>query len=217
MYSTTGLDAVLGGLMSRYKERVPDVAAIIRAMIEEKVIAGDGEIENDHIAFRTLAVPHLGIRSLEKIFLHYGYEKRDHYFFAEKKLDAFWYAPPEPRYPRIFISELRVDDLSAQAGKIIRKYTDEVQSDPADALDLDDSSVVDRFLHSALWRTPTVEDYRTLAAESEYAAWVIYNRYYLNHFTVSVHNLPAGYNTVESFNAFLERRGFRLNDAGGKI
>jgi len=216
-YSITGLDAILGGLMGRYKERVPDVAAIIRAMVEEKVIAHEDEIENDHIAFRTLAVPHLGIRSLEKIFLHYGYEKRDHYFFAEKKLDAFWYAPPAPRYPRIFISELRVDDLSAQAGKIIRQYTDEVQTDPADALDPGDSAAVDKFLHSALWRTPTVEDYKVLAAESEYAGWVIYNRYYLNHFTISVHNLPAGYNTVASFNAFLERRGFRLNDAGGKI
>src|SRR5690606_3649663 len=41
--------------------------------------------------------------------------------------------------------------------------------------------------------------------------------YYLNHFTVSVHNLPAGYNTVADFNQFLERNGFVLNDAGGKI
>jgi hypothetical protein len=53
--------------------------------------------------------------------------------------------------------------------------------------------------------------------ESEYAAWVIYNRYYLNHFTISVHNLPPGYNTIPEFNTFLERAAFRLNDAGGKI
>lgn len=213
----TGLDAVLDGLMSRYKQRVPDVAAIIQAMVEEHIIASGDGIENDHIAFRTIGVPHLGMQSLEKIFLHYGYTKRDPYFFAEKKLDAYWYAPPEPHYPRIFLSELRVQDLSEKAREIIRKYTDEVKSDPADALDLDNAAQVDEFLHSALWRTPTVEDYQSLAAESEYAAWVIYNRYYLNHFTVSVHNLPDGYNTVESFNAFLERRGFRLNDAGGKI
>lgn len=213
----TGLEAILDGLMSRYKQRVPDVAAIILAMKEEHIITSEDGIENDHIAFRTIGVPHLGIQSLEKIFLHYGYERRDPYFFPEKKLDAYWYAPPDPRYPRIFISELRVVDLSENAGKIIRQYTDEVQQDPADMLDLDDSVQVDGFLHSALWRTPTVQDYQALAAESEYAAWVIYNRYYLNHFTISVHNLPEGYNTVESFNAFLERRGFRLNDSGGKI
>jgi len=46
---------------------------------------------------------------------------------------------------------------------------------------------------------------------------VIYNRYYLNHFTVSVHNLKAGYNTVADFNNFLERNSFKLNDSGGKI
>ena len=93
----------------------------------------------------------------------------------------------------------------------IRSYTDEVTADPVGALDLDDGAAVDAFLHRPLWRTPTWADYSRLAAESEYAAWVIYNRYYLNHFTVSVHNLPAGYNTVAEFNTFLEAHGFRLN------
>lgn len=211
------LKDVLNGLMERYQQRVPDVAAVITAMIKEGMIRKADDIENDHIAFRTMGVPQLGVASLEKIFLHYGYRKMDHYHFAAKKLDAWWYAPPAPQYPRIFISELRVKDLSQQAQDIIHSYTREVSSDPVDQLNLDDSAAVDTFLHSALWRTPTVADYNLLAAESEYAAWVIYNRYYLNHFTVSVHNLPAGYNTVADFNTFLEKHGFRLNDAGGKI
>jgi len=164
-----------------------------------------------------MGVPPLGIQSLEKIFLHYGYTKRDAYFFKEKKLDAFWYAPPSPQLPRIFISELRVQDLSPRAQELITSYTSEVKTDPVDALNLDDAAAVDAFLHSGLWRLPTLEDYKALAAESEYAAWVIYNRYYLNHFTISVHNLPPGYNTVADFNAFLERNGFVLNNAGGKI
>lgn len=213
----TTLETVLNGLMSRYQERVPDVGAIIKAMIREGIIAKATDIENDHIAFRTLGVPHLGIQSLEKIFLHYGYRKMDYYKFTEKKLDAYWYAPPSGNFPRIFISELRVKDLSPAAQQIIHSYTDEVTSDPVDALNLDDAAAVDHFLHSGLWRTPTYADFQQLAAESEYAGWVIYNRYYLNHFTVSVHNLPAGYNTVADFNSFLEKEGFRLNDSGGKI
>lgn len=211
------LDYVLNGLMQRYQERVPDVAAIIAAMINEDVIQIADDIENDHIAFRTIGVPQLGVQSLEKIFLHYGYTKREPYHFREKKLDAYWYAPPDPKYPRIFISELRVQDLSAEAQRIITSYTDEVKVDPVSKLDLDNGPDVDVFLHSALWRTPTLADYQTLAAESEYAAWVIYNRYYLNHFTVSLQNLPVGYNTVADFNSFLEKKGFKLNDAGGKI
>lgn len=213
----TTLETVLDGLMSRYRERVPDVGGIINAMTAEGIISQAGDIENDHIAFRTLGVEHLGIQSLEKIFLHYGYTKKDYYHFPEKKLDAYWYAPPAEQYPRIFISELRVKDLSPHTQEIIKSYTAEVTSDPVNALNLDDGAAVDRFLHSALWRTPTLADYKVLAEESEYAAWVIYNRYYLNHFTISVHNLQPGYNTVADFNAFLEKQGFRLNDSGGKI
>lgn len=211
------LEQVLSGLMTRYKQRVPDVQAVINAMIKDGIISSDKEIENDHIAFRTIGVQHLGIQSLEKIFLHFGYEKRDSYFFPEKKLDAFWYAPPSPGYPRIFISELRVKDLPDETQKIITGYTNEVISDPVDAIDLNNPVAVDSLLHSGLWRIPSLEDYLQLAKVSEYAAWVIYNRYYLNHFTVSVHNLKEGYNTIALFNAFLERNGFTLNDAGGKI
>ncbi|WP_046370670.1 DUF1338 domain-containing protein [Flavihumibacter petaseus] len=208
---------VMEGLMRRYQDRVPDVNAIINAMITEGIITQAGEIENDHIAFRTLGVPHLGIRSLERIFLHLGYEKRDYYNFAEKKLDAYWYAPPKPELPRIFISELRVPELSDAARNIISRYTSVIQQDPVDALDLNNAAQVDEFLHSGLWETPAFADYQVLLNESEYAAWVIFNRYYLNHFTISVHNLKEGYDTIPAFNAFLERHGFVLNNSGGKI
>lgn len=211
------LDIVLNGLMRRYKERVPDVKKILDAMVSERIIETQEDIENDHIAFRTMGVPQLGISSFEKIFLAYGYEKRDHYFFEGKKLDAWWYSPPRERDPRIFVSELRVGDLSEESQRIIKSYTDEVISDPVDNLDLNDADAVDQFLHTPLWRTPTLSDYLTLLKESEYAAWVIYNRYYLNHFTISVHNLPKGYDTVADFNVFLEKHGIMLNTAGGKI
>ncbi|MCF2499473.1 DUF1338 domain-containing protein [Dyadobacter chenhuakuii] len=211
------LDIVLNGLMRRYKERVPDVGVILNAMMANGVVPSADNIENDHIAFRTMGVANLGVQSFEKIFLHYGYEKRDHYFFEGKKLDAWWYSPPRETDPRIFVSELRVNDLSEESQRIIRSYTDEVTADPVDALDLDNGAEVDAFLHQPLWRTPTVADYKSLLLESEYAAWVIYNRYYLNHFTISVHNLPEGYNTVAAFNEFLEKNGIRLNTSGGKI
>ena len=203
--------------MRRYSERVPDVQKVFDAMLDAGVIASPNEIENDHIAFRTMGVPNLGLASFEKIFEHYGYTKRDEYNFTEKKLTAYWYAPPEPHFPRIFASELRVNELSDQAQRIIHRYTDIVTSDPVDALDLNDADAVDQFLHQPLWETPTLADYKTLMAESEYAAWVIYNRYYLNHFTISVHNLKPGYNTIDEFVAFLQSRGFRLNSSGGTI
>ena len=217
----TPLDTVLNGLMRRYADRVPDVKNILYALQQQGVISSPDQIENDHIAFRTMGVPNLGLASFEKVFLHYGYERRDPYDFAEKKLNAYWYAPPADRaadnLPRIFASELRVYELSDEAQRIIHQYTNTVTSDPVDALDLNDGTAVDAFLHQPLWKTPTLADYQTLLAESEYAAWVIYNRYYLNHFTISVHNLPDAYNTIDEFVSFLEQRGFKLNSAGGVI
>jgi Domain of unknown function (DUF1338) len=215
--NNTALKTVMDGLMRRYAERVPDVNIITEALVNQGVISNQSDIENDHVAFRTMGVEHLGIASFEKIFQYYGYVKKDAYNFESKKLNAVWFAPPEPIYPRIFVSELRVADLTENAQKTIRKYTDLIQSDPVDALNLSDGEAVDRFLHAPLWPLPSLDDYKTLLAESEYAAWVIYNRYYLNHYTISVHNLPNGYNTIGEFNAFLEKLGIKLNDSGGKI
>jgi hypothetical protein len=211
------IDNVLSGLMNRYRERVPDVQSIIDKMVEKGLIKSLDDIQNDHIAFRTMGVDNLGISSLEKIFLHLGYEKKDFYDFSVKKLTAYWYAPPQPKYPRIFISQLMVDQLSANTADIIRSYTNEVNEDPVEAINLDDAEQIDNFLHKSLWRLPSWEDYETLSKESEYAAWVIYNKYYLNHFTISVHNLPEGFNTIKQFNNFLEENDFKLNDSGGKI
>jgi hypothetical protein len=213
--ATETLEFVLAGLMRRYSARVPDVARVVSCLVNDGLIASAAEIENDHIAFRTMGVPHLGIASFEKIFFHLGYQRRDPYFFPEKRLNAFWYAPPKDFFPRIFLSELRIGDLSVEAQSIIRSYTDEVSSDPVDTLDLDSGFEIDDFLHRPLWRLPTLQDYERLQGESEYAAWVIYNRYYLNHFTVSIHNLPRC-RTIDEFNAYLESRGFKLNSAGGK-
>jgi hypothetical protein len=213
----TILQEVLDDLMQKYKSRVRDVARITEAMIREGLIRSESEIENDHIAFRTLGVPHLGVQSLEKIWLHYGYTKRDYYYFPEKKLNAWWYAPPVPGLPRIFISELRIGDLSQHSQNIIHSYTRNIIKDPVNSIDLNDPQKVDQYLHSSAWAIPALKDYESLAKESEYAAWTIYNRYYLNHFTLSIHGLKKGYNTLDEFNAFVEGQGIILNDSGGKI
>lgn len=213
----TVLESVLKGLMDRYKERVPDVSKITQALINNNVISSEKNIKNDHIAFRTMGVPQLGIASFEKIFIHYGYTPKDDYFFENKKINARWYAPPEDHLPRIFLSELRINDFSKDIQNTIQSYTNEVTTDPVDNLDLNDAAQVDHFLHNALWRRPSWSDYQKLQNVSEYAAWVIYNRYYLNHYTINVTNLPKGYNTLDAFNIFLKSIDITLSNAGGII
>ena len=211
------LDIVLNDLFEHYRNNVADVNKITTALLDQGVIQSQDDIVNDHIAFRTLGVPHLGIKSFEKIFLAYGYTKRDYYYFEGKKLDAYWFSPPSTDYPRIFVSELRVADLSQIVQDIIYKYTSPITSDPVDELDLTNGLEVAAFLQKPLWDLPTSEEYKTLLAESEYAAWVIYNRYYLNHYTISIHELKNGYNTLEEFNDFLVSNGVKLNNSGGVI
>ena len=215
--SKTPLDIFLNALFERYRDAVPAVNVITEALLAQDVVKSQEDIVNDHIAFRTLGVQNLGIASFEKIFLFHGYKKMDNYFFEGKKLNAYWYAPPSPEYPRIFLSELMVEQLSEESQQIINSYTSSVTSDPVDVLDLDSGEQIAEFLHRPLWELPTLSDYKALLSESEYAAWVTYNRYYLNHYTISVHALAPGYNTLPEFNAFVEGLGIKLNDAGGKI
>ena len=215
--SETIMTQILDALFNIYAQRVPDVRKITKAMVAEGMVTSQNEIINDHIAFRTMGVPNLGINSFEKIFLAHGYERMDFYHFEAKKLDAFWYAPPTADLPRIFISELKVNMLSTDVQRVIRSYTDLVKTDPVDALDLQDAKAVAAYFQTPLWDLPSLEDYEQLLTESEYAAWVIYNRYYLNHYTISVHDLPNPYNKLDSFNVFLKGIGIKLNTSGGEI
>ena len=208
---------ILESLFKTYTNRVPDVKKITNAMVKNKIISNQEDIINDHIAFRTMGVKNLGIKSFEKIFLHHGYVKRDNYSFKIKKLNAFWYSHKDNNMPRIFVSELKVDELSNKSKEIIYKYTDQVIKDPVDELNLNNVNEVINFLSKPLWSLPSLNDFKNLLKESEYASWVIYNRYYLNHYTISVHELNEGYNTLKKFNEFLEKLDIKLNNSGGII
>ena len=211
------INLVLESLFESYSKRVPDVTKITEAMVSNNIVSNQSEIINDHIDFRTMGVKHLGIKSFEKIFLKHGYKKRDFYSFKEKKLNAYWYSHSKKNMPRIFISELKVDELSKDAQKIIKQYTNQVKNDPVDNIDLNNSDEIINFLTNPLWTLPSLFHYNELLKETEYGSWVIYNRYYLNHYTISVHELKEKYNTLEDFNKFLNSIGVKLNDSGGVI
>ena len=211
------INLVLESLFETYSKRVPDVTKITNAMVLNNIISDQSEIINDHIAFRTMAVDNLGINSFEKIFLKHGYKKRDFYSFEQKKLNAYWYSHDEKNMPRIFISELKVNELSKNAQKIIKHYTNQVKKDPVDSINLNNANEIIDFLSKPLWSLPNLDHYNQLLKETEYGSWVIYNRYYLNHYTISVHELKKNYNSLENFNKFLISIGIKLNDSGGII
>lgn len=74
----------------------------------------------------TLQVNGYGIDSMASFFLDYGYTPQEELRFPAKKLKALWFSPPRNLFPgsgsgvygplpRVFISELLVDQMSPQA------------------------------------------------------------------------------------------------------
>ncbi len=231
------LVTIISGLLFYYFDRVPDAKQIFKIMIER----GD-TIQNDHIAFRTIDV-----RSLLTLFLFYGFsvqfddKTRTPFNFTQKKITAVWLKHPNPAIPRLFISEFRLDETPT-IKQYIAPYLDQI-NDTIDSVDLNDTTAVIDYLHTSIWPTPTYEHFDYVRNQSEYLSWVMYNQYYLNHFTLTVNSLQSfgyqqnldahfeqyfdnpdilkiklreEYRTIMSnFNQFLQQEGFQLNSPKG--
>jgi hypothetical protein len=165
-------------------------------------------VKNDHVAFRTFNISPIRLENLEPFILELGYKRYEPYYFAAKKLDAYGYVPPSDDLPRIFISELRVEELSEPAQDIIKKLVDQVDPD-----EINDASI---FWRGRLWEAPTVEDYLTLADENEYAAWLSIIGIRANHFTINVNELMQ-FSEISEMNSFIEDLGYSINASGGRV
>ncbi|PPD95201.1 hypothetical protein GOBAR_DD07772 [Gossypium barbadense] len=105
-----------------YLNRNPTAKSILELVSS----VDDEQICYDHLAFRTFGVNGYGINSLASLFLDYGYTQKEELRFPAKKLKALWFSPPNSSsqdggsgvngpLPRVFISELLVDQLSPRA------------------------------------------------------------------------------------------------------
>ena len=202
------LVGLLDGLLARYWERSPTAAAAM-AFLERRQ---DAPILFDHFAFRSFGVDGCGIEALAKPLLDLGYSRRDRLDFKAKKLTAVWFSAPIPELPRVFVSELRVDELSPQAQDVVRRYT-RIAAPAASGGHMMLSGVVG----TLPWPRPLRSDFDLLAAESEYAAWTLVNGCALNHTTVSVHNLSGSLASIDALTGALADEGFALNASGGIV
>lgn len=213
--------SVLGSMERVYLKRNPTAKAILDLV---KSVDDADHICYDHLAFRTFGVKGHGIESMASFFLDYGYKQQEELRFPAKKLKALWFSPPSglPHedaatgsgvngpLPRIFISELLVDQLSPQAQGIIEKYMETSGSGYKHA-------TLASALGSLTWKKPFFSDFQQLAKESEYAAWTLVNGYALNHVTISTHRLKTHLTNIRALNQFLQENGFKLNSEGGAL
>ncbi len=162
---------------------------------------------NDHVAFRTFNDARVNIDQYAKVFIKLGYKKKDQYHFAQKKLNAFHYEHEDKMLPKIFISELLLEEFSENLNEKVQSYLDQMpKSTPEN----------DHFCISGRHWNLSFEDYKELKAESEYAAWLSAYGFRVNHFTVFINYLES-FNSLEDLNSYVKSQGHKLNDSGGEI
>ncbi|MEI6695865.1 MAG: DUF1338 domain-containing protein [Bacteroidota bacterium] len=170
----------------------------------------EGEnVVNDHIAFRTFNDKRVNINVLAKVFVENGYEERGEYTFQNKHLYAKHFEhKTDESAPRVFVSELILEEFSSDLQKIIKLEIDKIDEQILDS---------DELIYSGnIWSQPSYIVYEKLKQESEYAAWVYVFGFRANHFTVSV-NVLRKYDSIAKVNDFLKQHGFKINDSEGEI
>jgi hypothetical protein len=198
------VDDLFAGLWQDYIKITPSAHKIHQLLEDE---TGKTEIINDHIALRTFNLESVNLNKLAAHFIALGYKQKGDYDFAAKKLSAQHFEHPDKTKAKVFISELRVEELSENAQKLIQRMVSQVSKDAVSA---------NNFLYSGAHWTLSHDEYKSLLKESEYAAWMAAWGYRANHFTVSV-NYLNNISELSEVNDKLKQAGFKLNTSGGEI
>jgi len=197
-------DSIFQRLWAQYAAENPVAGAI-----HDLFVKTGEQVVNDHVAFRTFDDPRVQIDVIAKPFIRAGYQPAGEYYFKVKKLRARHYeCPDNPDLPRVFISELILDQFSDELQNIIRNALDSLPGGLLDSPDL--------IFRGPVFNNITHATYSWLREESEYAAWLYAFGYRANHFTVSINHLK-NFEGISEVNAFLKKHGFQLNDSGGEI
>ena len=195
---------IFNRLWKDYSDQNPSAEKI------HKLITSKGnEIINDHVAFRTFDDPRVSVDVLANVFIKAGYEQAGEYVFPAKKLRAKHYEiPGDNKSPRVFISQLNVDDFSEFLQSTVKTSVNRISEEmlKSDELIFDGNA----------FGTPDYKVYERLRKESEYAAWVYAFGFRANHFTISVNNLKT-LQGIEEVNELIKSNGFLLNNSGGEI
>ncbi|MDC0711485.1 DUF1338 domain-containing protein [Stigmatella sp. ncwal1] len=160
-------------LWNRYAAEVPFARTFVQ-------LSG-GSFRNDHVALRSLARPGGGIALFERVFERLGWKRAGEYTFPETHLAAIYMAHPEG-LPRVFLSELKAEELSPRARQLLAELPeDPPPPEPVEAL--------------AEWFSapppPREASLLELEKESQYGAWLLAFGRKVNHFTGSVDDVEA--------------------------
>jgi hypothetical protein len=175
-----------------------------------ELFKAEGEnVVHDHIALRTFNDPRMNIPVISKIFTDIGYEEKGTYEFKAKKvLGKHLEHSQNPDAPKVFVSELLIEQCSDFLQSTIKEYlnslSDDVYRDP------------DLVYRGSIWGKIPYETYTKLRKESEYAAWLLVYGFRVNHFAIKVNELKK-FTSLQQINAFVKSNGYIMNNAAGEI
>lgn len=197
------LEVLFEKLWQRYTAITPQASRIYNA-----IEAANGIVVNDHVAFRTLNTSPYDLAYLANVLESLGYRAFDEYQFEKKKLQAIAFLHANDAYPKIFVSELLVNKLSAANRSILEGLVSHI---------VKDDTLQEAVLYSGtLWPAISWADYKSLEVESEYAAWFSAMGYCANHFTVSVNHLCKT-TSLDEIVDLVSSLGYAMNESGGLI
>jgi hypothetical protein len=165
------------------------------------------KVVHDHIALRTFNDPRMNMDVIARVFVENGYEERGQYEFKAKKvLGRHYEHKTNPDAPKVFISELMLEQCSEFVQKTIRERLDTI-----DQTVYDDPMLVYK---GSIWGKIPFQTYDTLRQESEYAAWTLVYGFRANHFAIKVNELKK-FSTLQEVNKFVKENGYLMNIVGG--
>lgn len=162
---------------------------------EQMIVDAGGAIANDHIAFRSLRLlsdrqVNLGIDYLAQVVESLGYTAVGEYTFPQTHLYARHYRHPqqdELDLPKLFISELIVDELPEHIAQLIHQT---VSSIPDDSVPPDNAQQLQQ-IFTRPWQPPRYSVVEEVNQVTQYGAWVLLHGYAVNHFTGYVNRQNA--------------------------
>jgi len=199
--TSTAVKELFTHIWNNYLEVTPSALKI------HDLLSSGNDLINDHVAYRTFNTAKVNIEKLAAHLTALGYKECGEYHFKAKKLYAKHFEHTDTTLPKVFISELLVEEFSQPIQDIINEMVKAIDSNA-----INNSA----FLYSGTHWQVSYADYQTLLAESEYAAWMSAWGYRANHFTVSINHLE-NFNDIEAVNIAVKDGGFPLNTSGGEV
>ena len=195
------LQALLDRLWEQYRHRV-SYAQDYTNLVKEK----GSSVYNDHIALRTFNTATgdqpAGVEAISRVIEPLAYVRKDQYIFNAKKLTAWHWEHENDDFPKIFASQLEVDQLSDETALLINQSVENTRGSITESdlnvlqglakgedLDSTEAATLVENLSTFFnrqWSAPKREDVEKVNEASQYAAWTLLHGNSVNHFTAYI-------------------------------